>query len=106
MHQSIRNFLQVATARSQVPQPNARQVEDIAGEMHASIQQRIESGDEAAVLLLAMLTQLAQTDTAATAARLEAAAASKAAAKEAEAAEAAKRARAGLPARGDKAMEA
>ena len=78
--------------------------------MFVSLKTRIEAGDEQAVPLQAMLKQLVHTDMAATAARM--AAAKAAAVKEQEEAEARrieehkrKWLDAGVPARGDKAME-
>ena len=49
--------------------PHTRPVVDVAGEMHASLQQRIDTGDEAAVQVLGMLHQLVQADDAAVAAK-------------------------------------
>ena len=103
MHTSIRKFLQVATARGPIPKSNVREIEDIAGEMHAAIQNRIDTGDEAAGLLLGMLTQLVHTDKETAAARLAAVAAAEATKREALKR---KGIEAGLPARGDAAMAA
>ena len=79
LHGSIRSFLRVATAR-ETSVPHTWPVVDIAGEMHASLQQRIDTGDVAAVQGSGMLHQLVQADDAAVAARLAALAAAKEAA--------------------------
>ena len=55
LHSSIRGFLRVATTKESGPAPHTRQIVDIAGETHASLQQRVDTGDEAAVQVLGVL---------------------------------------------------